>query len=103
MKINVHVYLHSDGDIIEVKLAEILAAILKLEKHMGIELDDLTSKVQANSDVIDSAVTLLAGIKAKLDAAIASGDPAALTALSAALGADTQQLADAVVANTPAA
>lgn len=98
MKIDVNVYLHSSG---EAKLVEVLAAILKLEKKMGIELDDLKSKVQANSDVIDSAVTLLKGIKAELDAAIASNDPAALTVLSAALGAHTQQLADAIVANTP--
>ena len=70
---------------------------------MSAELQELTAKVAANSVVIDSAVELLNGLKERLDAAIASGDPAALAALSASLGTDTQELADAVAANTPAA
>lgn len=74
---------------------------LKL-KHMGQELDDLTAAVQKDTEVDQSAITLLNGLKAKLDAAIASGDPAALKALSDQLGTNAQSLADAVVANTPA-
>lgn len=64
-------------------------------------LDSLTAAVAKNDEVINSAVTLLQGLKAKLDEAIASGDPAKVQALSDSLGADTQQLADAVAANTP--
>jgi hypothetical protein len=64
-------------------------------------LTDLQAQVAANTTVTDSAVTLIQGLKASLDAAIASGDPAALTALSAQLGTETQKLADAVSANTP--
>jgi hypothetical protein len=45
---------------------------------------------------------LLQGLKAALDDAIASGNPAALTALSQQLGAQTQALSDAIIANTPA-
>ena len=96
-----HVYLHSDGDIIEVKLAEILAAITKLEKHMANELDELTSRVTASGDATDSAVLLLNGLKARLDAA--GTDPVALKALSDALGTNTDELAAAILANTPAA
>jgi hypothetical protein len=65
-------------------------------------LDDLTAQVARNSDVEDSAIALLQGLKKALDAAIASGNPAALTALSTQLGAKTDALAAAVVANTPA-
>lgn len=80
-----------------------LKRILKEIQAMSVELQELTDKVAANSVVIDSAVELLNGLKERLDAAIASGDPAALVALSASLGTDTQELADAVAANTPAA
>lgn len=69
---------------------------------MGQELDDLTAAVQKDTEVDQSAITLLNGLKAKLDAAIASGDPAALKALSDQLGSNADSLAAAVVANTPA-
>jgi hypothetical protein len=52
---------------------------------------------------VSGPLKMLNGLKERLDAAIASGDPAALVALSASLGTDTQELADAVAANTPAA
>ena len=80
----------------------LLFIIFKIYK-MGQELDDLKAAVAKVTEVDQSAVTLLNGLKAKLDAAIASGDPAALTALSSELGSDTQGLADAVTANTPSA
>ena len=70
---------------------------------MSTELDALTAAVQRNSDAEDSAITLLQGLKAALDAAIATGNPAALTALSTQIGAKTDALAAAIVANTPAA
>ena len=72
------------------------------EVQMSGELDALKASVANNTTVIGSAITLLQGLKAKLDEAIASGDPAALTALSTELGATDQALADAVAANTPA-
>lgn len=66
-------------------------------------LDDLKTRVEANTTASGSAVVLLQGLKAALDAAIASGNPAEIQALADKLGVDTQALADAVVANTPAA
>jgi hypothetical protein len=69
--------------------------------NMAGELEKLQADVAAEDTVVDSAIVLLEGIKAALDAAIASGNPAALTALSADLEAKTQKLSDAVVANTP--
>lgn len=74
---------------------------LKL-KHMAQELDDLKAAVAKDTEVDQSAITLLNGLKQKLDAAIASGNPADLKALSDQLGSNAQGLADAVTANTPA-
>ena len=70
---------------------------------MAGELEQLKAAVVANTTVTESAITLLVGIKTKLDEAIATNDPAALAALSAELGGENQRLADAIVANTPAA
>ncbi len=68
---------------------------------MGLELDQLTADVKANTDVEASAIALIQGLAAKIDAA--KTDPAALTALSASLKSSAAALADAVTANTPAA
>ena len=85
------------------KLIRVLTTIEREIYEMANELDDLKAAVANNTSVIGSAITLLQGLKAKLDAAIASGNPAALTALSAELGAQDTALAAAVTANTPAA
>lgn len=73
---------------------------------MAGELDALTAAVANNGTVIDSAMVLIQGLKTKLDEAIAAnaaGNPAALQALSDALGAQDAKLAAAIPANTPAA
>jgi hypothetical protein len=77
-----------------------LGAILMGEVKIMSELDDLTTQVTNTKAGIDSAVVLLDGLAAKLDAAIASGNPAALVALSAELKDKTDALAAAVVADT---
>ena len=79
-----------------------LAQIINQGRKIMAALDELATKVAANKDVTDSAILLLNGLKAKLDAAIASGDPVKIQALSDSLGTETQTLADAVTANTPA-
>lgn len=66
-------------------------------------LDDLTLQVQKNSDVEASAVVLIQGIAQKLAEAIASGDPAKISALQTQLATSADALAAAVAANTPAA
>lgn len=68
---------------------------------MANQLDDLTAKVAANGTVIGSAVTLLQGLKAQLDAA--GTDPVKLKALSDQIGTQDDQLAAAIAANTPGA
>jgi hypothetical protein len=83
----------------------IFAAVTRIEEKvnfMSIELDTLIEKVTAIETVGDSAIALLADLKVKLDEAIALDDPAALQALSDRLGAQAQELADAIAANTPA-
>ena len=62
-------------------------------------IDDLAAAVAAEDTVVDSAVVLLQGLKAALDAA--GTDPTKLAALSADITAKTKTLSDAIVANTP--
>jgi hypothetical protein len=85
------------GDIIP-----ILRHIFSKVNTMSKILDTLKEQVAAAKTVGESAITLLNGLHTKLDEAIASGDMAALQALSDSLGANNQALADAVVANTVA-
>ena len=74
-------------------------------------LDDLQAQVTASETVESSAVTLINGIAARIqaavDAAVAGGATAAqlapVTAEVAALKASSDALSAAVVANTPAA
>jgi hypothetical protein len=85
------------------KTIDLLNQILTGVQNLANELAQLQADVAAEDTVVDSAVTLLTGIKAALDAAIASGNPAALTALSADIQAKTAVLSQAVATNTPAA
>lgn len=84
-------------------LKRIDARLANMEIHLMSALDNLRAQVERNTSVTDGAITLLQGLKKQLDDAIASGDPAALQALSDNLGAETDKLAAAVTANTPAA
>lgn len=83
--------------------APVLDRINQLETRVMSVLSDLQDKVAAAVTVEESAITLLQGLKKALDDALASNDTAALQALSDQIGAETQKLADAITANTPAA
>lgn len=91
------------------ELAALLASkslstqLSQLEEKLMSALSDLQAAVAREDTVVDSAITLLQGLKSQLDAAIASGSEADLITLSEDIGARTQALADAVAANTPAA
>jgi hypothetical protein len=77
----------------------LLAEILK----MSAQLDALISAVAANTTITESAITLLTGLHAKLLELLANGiDPVAVQQLADDLSAETQKLADAITANTPA-
>lgn len=66
-------------------------------------LDDVLADVSAEKTVEDGLVTLVQGIKAQLDAAVAAGDLNKVAQIAASLEANTQTMSDAIVANTPAA
>ena len=84
---------------------------------MSLNFDKLAADVAAEKTVIESAVALLTTlatelrtVQAKLDAAIAAGDPAAITAaqvqidaLASSVEANTSTLSTSVAANTVAA
>ncbi len=74
-------------------------------------IDELTTTVADETTVIESAVTLIGGFAQRLADAIASASNAgatdaqlsSLSDLKTAMVTEKQRLADAVVANTPAA
>jgi hypothetical protein len=84
-----------------------LSKISNLEVEMSKEMDDLTAAVARSTDVETSAKTLMDGLKGQLDTVIAQlaaagVDTTALVALSGQIGTNTDALAAAVVADTPA-
>lgn len=87
---------------IQVKLDLILVQLDKIRKEyraMSAELDALSLQVAETTEVEQSAIVLLNGLAAQL-AAIAN-DPAAIAALAESLHLKSEELAAAVVANTP--
>lgn len=108
MRIDVHHYHHGETD-------PGIADIKRMLHTMSQAIDDAIAKLQAsvtNLTAVDtSAVALISGFKAQLDAAVAAAQAAGatpaelqtLTDLSASIDNSTQTLAAAVQANTPAA
>jgi len=79
----------------------LLNQVLAQEKTIVATLADVQAAVTAEDTVIDSAVTLIQGLAAQIKALPAN--QAAIDALAADVTAKAKVLADAVVANTPAA
>ena len=75
--------------------------LVLIGKQMSSDVQALVDQVAAVKAVEASAVTLIQGIIAKLEAA--QGDSAAIAQAVQDLKDGTQPLADAVAANTPAA
>ena len=102
MNFTVHVYLHGDEqDHVNHRLDEIVSLINQLGAIIMATLQDLQASVTAENTVIDSAITLLQGLAQQVKDL--KPNQAAIDALAADIGGKTQALADAVVANTPAA
>jgi hypothetical protein len=102
MRLDLHLHLEEAHETTR-KLDDILHLLKEIligEKHMTIELDTLTAKVEAIETVGDSVIALLNGISAQL--AAIKDDPAKIQALADRLGAQGQEFADAITANTPA-
>jgi cell division septum initiation protein DivIVA len=79
----------------------LLKTLLRKEHVMSQELEALQAQVQENTDLEASAITLIQGIAAQLEAA--KEDPAKVQALAESLKASAANLSAAIVANTPAA
>ena len=100
--VDVNVFFRADAsDHIMDQLNRLLDSIDKMETKLANELAELATQVSETNTVIDSAVVLIRGLKASLDAA--GSDPLALKALRDSLDSSEQSLAAAVAANTPAA
>ena len=91
------------------QILELLFTIKQNQESMNAEnkalLQQIIDQVSAENTVIGSAVTLLTTFKQKLDDALNGKDEdlrASLTNLSTLVGQGKDQLASAVVANTPA-
>lgn len=80
-----------------------LGVLLLVEVRIMATIADVDAAVSAESDVVNSAVTLLDQLKQMLQDALNSGDPAAVQAVLDKIAASKQNLADAVARNTPAA
>jgi hypothetical protein len=82
------------------KTATLLAELKAQGASMTTQLQTLTDQVTANNTLIGSAVTLIGGLAAQIQANV--NDPVALQALADSLKQNDDTLAAAVVANTPA-
>jgi soluble cytochrome b562 len=85
-----------------------LGLILQELQKMIIELEDLKTKVTELESASESAVGLLVLIRTKLDEALANASSfeelrAGVQEVASRIDQEKQDLADAVVANTPAA
>lgn len=79
-------------------LKRILTAIQQETNAMSAEMDRLEAQVSSNTTVVQSALTLIQGLR---DQILAAGtDPAKLTALANSLQESDDALAAAVAANT---
>ncbi len=89
---------------IEEALARIERRLERIERKENVTimtLDQLKAQVDANRDAEASAVALLTGLSAQIEAL--KGDPAKLQALADELKTSGDALASAILANTPAA
>jgi hypothetical protein len=88
---------------LEAAVTTALAPLLERQTQMATAIEDLVREVEETRSVTDSAIALIQGLKAQLDAAIAANDMSAVRAAVDALDAKQAELAAAITANTPAA
>jgi hypothetical protein len=86
---------------IDTRLSDIQIHLGRVEAMAAKEFEALEAQVEENTSVEESALTLIQGIAAQLEAA--RNDPAAITAMATRLRSSADALAAAVEANTPAA
>jgi len=98
-----HHYPESDPDISRRlgRIEKALTHIIEKVEQMAIDFARLETEVSENSSVIQSVITLLTNIAGAIRDAAAN--QAKVEALATQLDGQTQALADAVAASTPAA
>jgi uncharacterized protein (DUF2336 family) len=106
--VDLHIYLHVDVENTQTNqqlsaIQQRLNQLIQGETKIMATLDDVVAATAAEKTVVDSAVALLNNLTAMLQAALATGDPTKIQAAVDAITAQTQELATAVAANTPAA
>lgn len=77
--------------------------IVTQERNTMAALDDLQAQVQANTNLEQSAVTLIQGLAKQITDAVANNDSSALQALASQLNSSAAALGAAITANTPQA
>jgi hypothetical protein len=106
----IHVHIHDDRETTHI-LRRIESNIAFL-KQQGVsemaEIDDLIAAVAAEKTVDDSAVALLTTLTGQINTLVQNATDLAtlktqITGVTSSVAANTQELSDAVVANTPAA
>lgn len=100
MRIEVHHYHHADQSL-EDKIVRLLNVLEKQQEIIMADLTKLTADVAAETTVDTAVQTLLTNLVAQIKAA--SGDQAALDALTTQMETNAAALSAAVTANTPAA
>ena len=87
--------------ILQARLESKIAALTLKQEQMMTDLSVLTAEVERNTSVDESAIALLTGLAAQIEAL--KTDPVALQALADTMRGSSDELAAAVAANTPAA
>jgi uncharacterized protein YoxC len=89
---------------IEQKVDLLLGVTVGVAKKEKLMFDEIIAAVDEQSTVIDGAITAFNGLAAKVQELVSAGtvSPEQVTALANAIRANSQKLADAVAANTPA-
>lgn len=96
----IHSFENNSDDEFKRKVLEKLNLLITKSNQMANEIATLEAEVAEMKTVQQSAVTLLQGLKQRLDEA--GTDAVKLAALSADIDSSTNSLAAAVTANTPA-
>jgi ABC-type transporter Mla MlaB component len=102
--VDLHIYFHNVPDLgLFARLDQIdskLASLIQQGTQTMADLTALTAEVSRNTEVDQSAIALLTGLAAQIEAL--KTDPIALQTLADQLKGSSDALAAAVVANTPA-
>jgi len=102
MRIDIHIH-HADPTL-ERTLGQFITAFETFRSQIMAKIEELTTAVNDEKTVEDSAIALLQGLSAQLTAALASNTPdTAVQAVIDSINSNKAALAAAVTANTPAA